>query len=304
MPGTTTAQNRVVIGMWIRLLSLALASTIWAPAGCQSDDAGEHLLAEGRELFQGGGPVGGTRADQWSIVIVAYELGEELSAQRHAEVRNQAALALERVRETGLTSAFMEERGERIVLAYGRYASPDDPDALSDLARVKSIEWRGIRPFATAVLAPPPQADLGAYPEFNLLNIRQRFGDEARYSLQVIVYGWADRERPTRADLAQFREAAEQGTVQLRREGELAFYHHGANTSSVTIGVFGDADYRIDIDSDGRKTIHESGPLRELKRRFPHLLLNGKTIRLPGVSRDGREVLQRTDLIAIPDSPR
>ena len=288
--------------MWIRSLSLALASTIWGLAGCQSEGGDEPLLTEGRELFQGGGPAGGARSDQWSIVIVAYGLGEGLSAQRRGEVRNQAALALERVRETGLASAFMEERGERIVLAYGRYAGPDDPDALSDLARVKSIEWRGIRPFATAVLAPPAQADLGAYPDFNLLNIRHLFGDKARYSLQVIVYGRADREQPTRGDLAQFREAAEQGTLQLRREGELAFYYHGPNTSSVTIGVFGDADYRIDFGSDGRKTIHESSQLRELKRRFPHLLLNGKTILLPGVSREGREVLQRTDLIAIPDS--
>lgn len=304
MSGMMAAQNRVVIGMWIRGLSLALAATIWGLAGCQSEGAGERLSIEGRELFEGGGAAGGTRADQWSIVIVAYELGEGLTAQRRVEVRNQAALALERVRATGLSAAFMEERGERIVLGYGRYAGPDDPEALSDLARVKSIEWRGIRPFASAVLAPPSQADLGAYPDFNLLNIRQRFGDKARYSLQVIVYGRADREQPTRADLALFREAAEQGTVQLRREGELAFYHHGANTSSVTIGVFGDADYRIDFDSDGRKTIHESSRLRELKGRFPHLLLNGRTILLPGVSRDGREVVQRTDLIAIPHSSR
>ena len=304
MSGMMAAQNRVVIGMWKRSLSLALAATIWGTAGCQSEGAGERLSIEGRELFARGGAAGGTRADQWSIVIVAYELGEELSAQRRVEVRNQAALALERVRETGLSSAFMEERGERIVLGYGRYAGPDDPEALSDLARVKSIEWRGIRPFASAVLAPPSQANLGSYPDLNLLTIRERFGDKARYSLQVIVYGRADREQPTRADLALFREAAEQGTVQLRREGELAFYHHGANTSSVTIGVFGDADYRIDFDSNSRKTIHESSRLRELKRRFPHLLLNGRTILLPGVSRDGSEVVQRTDLIAIPGSSR
>lgn len=288
-------KNWFLIGPARCSLFLVLLVPLAGAVSCQSNQPSKTLADEGRALFGTSSP--DPTSNLWSIVIVSYTVTKDTTMQ---EVHNQAQLDLVRVRGVGLRQAYVEMRGERLVLALGRYDGPNDPAALADLERVKSIEWSGIYPFAGALLAPPANLNIGNFPEFNLANTKQRFGKNAIYSLQIGVYGRADRTQPSEADLQQFRKAAEEGAAQLRREGELAFYYHGANTSSITIGLFGHADYRIEFDSDGRKETIRSTRISALQARFPHLLLNGKTIRLTALSQGGREVLQRTDLISIP----
>lgn len=272
-------------------LFLVLLVPLTGAVSCQSNQPSRTTAAEGRALFGTSSP--DPASNFWSIVIVSY-------TAKDSSIHNQAQLDLLRVHEVGLRQAYVEMRGERLVLALGRYDGPDDPAALADLERVKQIEWSGIKPFAGAILAPPANLNIGNFPEFNLANAMQRFGKNAIYSLQIGIYGRADRTKPSETDLKQFRKAAEEGAAQLRREGELAFYYHGTNTSSITVGVFGHADYRIEFDADGRKDTIRSGRLDALVARFPFLLLNGKTIRLTALSQGGTEVLQRTDLIGIP----
>ena len=272
-------------------LFLLLLVPLTGAVSCQSNQPSDTMAAEGRTLFGTSSP--DPASNFWSIVIVSYTVTDP-------SIHNQAQLDLVRVHEVGLRQAYVEMRGERLVLALGRYDGPDDPAALADLERVKSIEWSGINPFAGALLAPPANLNIGNFPEFNLANARRRFGNDAIYSLQIGIYGRADRTKPSEADLKLFRKAAEEGAVQLRREGELAFYYHGANTSSITVGVFGHADYRIDFDADGRKNTIRSRRLVALAARFPYLLLNGKTVRLTALSQGGTEVLQHPDLIGIP----
>ncbi len=291
----TIHKNWFLIGISRSPFLLVLFVPLTLSLSCQSNQPSETLVDEGRALFGTSSP--DVTNNFWSIVIVSYRVTKDATMQ---DVHNQAQLDLVRVQEVGLRDAYVQMRGERLVLALGRYNRPDDPAAVADLERVQSLEWADIRPFAGALLAPPANLTIGNFPEFNLANAKHRFGKEAIYSLQIGTYGRADRTRPTEADLRLFRKAAEKGAAQLRREGELAFYYHGANTSSITIGVFGHADYRIEFDVRGRKETIRSGRIIALQARFPHLLLNGKTIRLTALSQGGREVLQRTDLISIP----
>jgi hypothetical protein len=88
----------------------------------------------------------------------------------------------------------------------------------------------------------------------------------------VGIYAREDGKPTSQAEIAEFRRHAEQAVVQLRREGEQAFYYHGPTNSSVTIGLFGDDDFDV-------QTRMESPRLRSLRQRHPHNLLNGMGIK-------------------------
>jgi hypothetical protein len=298
----TFFENRTLIGTPQTRLALLLLLPCLSVLSCQSNqptsgpgDMPSDMADEGKALF---GTTSPDHADEaWSIIIVSYTITPDTTLQ---EVRSLARRDLDRVREVGLTDAYVQMRGERLVLAMGNYATPDDPQALADLDRVKSFEWEGLRPFAGALLTPPAKIDAGNYPQYNLANVKQQFGEDAIYSLLYATYGHPDKRRPTAAERKQFRNAAEEGTVALRREGEQAFYYHGPHSSSITIGVFGHDDYRIEIDANGRRKTIRSKRLNALQARYPTMLLNGQTIRLSALSQGKNEVLQRTDLISIP----
>ncbi len=259
--------------------------------GCRSDPArsgggggpaerprpGDGALAEtGRELFgvRGDAPDGARAEDAWTIVVACYPDGAS---------DETIAWALDKVRSAGnLPEAYAERRERGTILAYGRYADPGDARAHADLRTVRAIEADGTRPFAQAFLAPPPDAArAGSLPELDLINAARLYGqDKAVYTLQIGVYGRADLERPSQADLAEFRKHAEQAAAQLRREGELAFYYHGPNRSSVTIGVFGEDDY------DPMKGRPESAALQAARKSHPNNLFNGmgQKRRIPGTN--------------------
>src|SRR5207249_754255 len=105
-------------------------------------------------------------------------------------------------------------------------------------------EVGGQRPYVGAYLAPPPAGQMpGSLPQYNLLRAREAFGEKALYTLQVGVYGRRDLEHPSEADLAEERRAAEEAAFRLRQEGELAFYYHGPQMSTVSVGVFDQTDF-------------------------------------------------------------
>jgi hypothetical protein len=225
----------------------------------------ERLKQDGRDLF--GKPdknaVAKPAGSYWSIVIIAY---------REDDQTNQAQTALEKVRsEGGLKDAYLETRGAATVVAYGRYATEED--GKKDLARIRSLEVpmesaKG-KPFASSFLAPPAEMK-GTLPEYDLRNVRKQ-NPEALYTLQVGYYGLRHKS-PTAAELAEFRKAAEQAVVQLRREGEEAYYCHGPKMSMVTVGVFAAEDF----DS---QTQSYSPALAKTRLRFPYNLFNGQGVR-------------------------
>lgn len=201
---------------------------------------------------------------EWSIVLASFprEGGEA-----------PASNMLQLVKSTpGLDRAYLDLRGKSVVIAYGSYPSGGDPSAQRDLRRLRELEVNGRHPFETAVIAPPPFSGIaGTIPEYDLSTARQRFGAQAIYTLQVAVYERGGDKEPTPLELQEVRLAAERAAVELRREGELAFYYHGPRRSMVTLGLFGDADY------DVQRPERESPRLTLLRRKYPYNLVNGAT---------------------------
>jgi len=196
----------------------------------------------------------------------------------------------------------LEEHRERVVMAVGQFSGPDDPEAQRELERVRSIEIDGVKPYRSVVLGPPaPRIVYGSIPEYDLRLARERLGPDALYTLQIGVYGRADRtETPSGSELQEYRQLAEQAASELRAQGERAFYYHGGARSTVTVGVFGPEDHDPYAGPEA-----ESERLREARRRHPHNLLNGLGIReklpgRPGTSeRDYR--IQSSRLVRIPE---
>lgn len=298
-----------------RIVPLALLLA----AGCASQPTenrpSRDLAAEGESLFGSPAPApsraapdpaprgtapaprgsaSGDRAaptGRWAILLEAFAGPQAEQSAREGVTRVRSTL--------GLDGAYAEQRGGTWVLAYGHYAGASDPRALQDLARIKAIEYRGGRPLAGAYLT----ADIleGSLPEFDLRNVRAARGEWAMYTLQVAVYGLEGTDRPKAEDMAQVRQKAEEAVVDLRRQGEEAFYYHGPNRSMVTIGVF-EAE---DVDQE---TAQESARIRQLRDRYPYNLLNGRGIKEfhRGTGAGGKpatvERMQPSRIVVIPES--
>lgn len=274
-----------------------------APA--RKDSKEKTLREEGEALFGPGQgkPAGGDKAaaSHWSIVIEAF---------REEDQAAQAQAGLTKVRDVaGLSGAYLDQRGSATVIAYGRYPDPRSAEAVADLKKVQNLEvvvnGAKQKPFAAAFLA-PPETIPGSIPEYDLANAKKVHGDWVLYTLQVGVYSNEDpRKKVSAADIAEFRRTAEQAVVQLRREGEQAFYYHGPNRSMVTIGLFGIEDF------DPQQPKVMSPTLSALRKRFPHNLQNGMGIRMrvtvtdPATGRKIRqEKLQPSGLMNVPEPPR
>ncbi|HZW10375.1 MAG TPA: hypothetical protein VFF69_10770 [Phycisphaerales bacterium] len=234
-------------------------------------------------------------SSHWSIVLATFW------GEKHEEA---GRLGLHKVRaEAGLPGAYLETRDKATVIAYGRYESPSDPAAQADLARIRAVRVDGGAPFAAALLTPPaPEHLAGSLPELDLRNAKKQFGeDKALYTLQVAIYGRGDRSAATAEEVAEFRKAAEDAAVLLRRDGELAFYYHAPERSMVTVGIFGQEEY----DPLNRPGIEGFG-LIEARERHPLNLLNGKGIRekLPGVDESDPRAwrMQPSMLVGVPES--
>ncbi len=223
----------------------------------------------------------------WSVLVAMVPSGRA----------SDADAMLGTVRSAGLGGAFVSERSGRPAIAFGSYDDPASEEAQAGLARVRGVEVEGMRPFATAVLMPPPAArSTGEAASYDLRGVKARLGDSAVYTLQVGVYGRADYQRPTEPELGLFREQAEIAVSKLRGEGERAFFYHGPNSSSVTVGVFSEDDH----DGSTMPAVESPG-LRALRKRFPHNLLNGEGL-METVKTDRGPIkrLQPSRLVAIP----
>lgn len=226
------------------------------------------------EVFGSGAPAERASREPWAIVLGVFS-GE--GAQDRAEA------SAGQLRETlGLASARAEPRSRGAVVVFGGYAKPEDRAAQQDLKRLQALEIEGVRPFRTAFLAPQGGPAAGSHPLLNLNNAKANHGEGAKYTLQIAVYESDDR--------SAMMEAAERATVDLRQEGELAFYYHGPTKSMVTVGLFGDRDY-------DPRTDQRSSELQRLQQRYPYNLLNGRTII---EKRRGGERTQPSSLVQVP----
>jgi hypothetical protein len=231
------------------------------------------LREEGRKVF--GPPTTGAEQqpsagnDAWSIVLAVFR-GD--SAQADAE----ALLAQIRTRGQ-LPEAVIQVRGRDRFIVIGSFTDPASPEAQAELKRIHDLRIDGNASYAAAFLVPPPDGPVkGSIPEFDLRNARARYGDAAKYTLEIGFYGRPDAAKPSGPDLAEFRAKAEEAAAKLRQAGELAFYFHGPSKSSVTVGLFDDTDF------DPQAPGWRSPRLAETRRLHPHHLFNGQPYRVKG----------------------
>ncbi len=241
--------------------------------GCSNDgsskaDRDAELRNQGIAVFGGtessrAAASGGSQSagGGWGILL---ESATGPDADRQA--RQRAAMVSQTLQRADVRIRTMP-KGAAVIL--GSYAGPDDPRAQTDLEYIRSVQVQGQTPFRAAYLVPPPQAatDPGTMPQFSLENARREAGPGRLYTLQIAAY---ESNKP-----AEAKKAAEQAAAQLRRDGEMAFYHHGPNRSMVTIGIFGPqaADPVMGALSAEVSTI---------QKRFPNHLFNGRTVLVGG----------------------
>ncbi|MBL0871350.1 MAG: hypothetical protein IBJ18_12330 [Phycisphaerales bacterium] len=230
-------------------------------------------------------PTAAPPSNDWTIALATFR----------GDTAEQSAQAfLQQIRSVpSLSEAFVERRGQGVIVALGRFSGPGTPEGTAALNRVHTTIIDNKTPFVTAFLAPPDsQSQQGTVPEYNLARAKQLFGKPAQWTLQVGIYGLADpSKRPTESDLKEIRQRAEEAVLKLRREGELAFYYHARERSTVTIGIFDDQA------AGAIQGIAESQTLRSARERFPYNLLNGAAIR---TRQGGRDVLQPSVVVRIP----
>lgn len=258
--------------------------------GCASNGGTSRAIDtdEGRALFEG---TSSSAQDEgaWTIVLAAFRGEEAVEAARQAQARV--------VSEGGLQDARIEHRGEAVLLTLGRFDGPEDPSVAAELKRVREIEIRNFKPFEQALLT-PPQATAGTNPEYDLLNVRQMYGSGFVYTLQIGSYGRADGRPATDSERMEARRATERAVATLRSEGEQAFYFHGPNYSSVTVGLF----RAEEVDP---QTGLRSPAFYDLQAKFPYNLLNGAqrmvTLQTESPQDEAKAQAQRSVLVRIPN---
>lgn len=260
------------------LLVVALLGTLSIGASCGSAPRDNSWpTSDFDEVFGVAGTGGQTpgASPGWTILLTAFSGDDAVDRAREA-----AALIRS---ETGLADLYIDQRPQRAAVTHGRYTGPDDRQGQRDLARIRAIQIGQNRPFASAFFSPPRSGATGGHPELALTRVKQEWGPSALYTLQVGVYESRDRNEAMRA--------AEQGALQLRRQGEMAYYHHGPTRSMVTIGVFTARDYNL-------ATGEMSPAILDLRKRHPHNLFNGMGVRERGSL---GERMQPSGLVLIPD---
>lgn len=262
----------------LRLSTLPTVFSLCIGVGCRSAPSDNSLLtSEFSEVFSGGAQEGATQGSTagWTIVLATFT---------GPEAADQAQAAANRIRTgTWMSDLRVRTLETGAVLSFGEYAAPDASDARRDLQRIRQTTLNEQEAFRGAFLAPPDRQTEGSHPELALSNVREAYGADALYTLQVGVYESPNRQEAMRA--------AEQAALQLRREGELAFYHHGPTRSMVTIGVFRADEYDLASGQMSQEII-------ELKARRPYNLFNGR-----GITERGNrgERLQPSGLVLIPE---
>lgn len=266
-----------------RILCLFFAALLVAPAPLSAQPKPDPKLKEESKRLFGppqpptppgqapSAPEGESKAGGWSIMLAVY---------RGDTAPQEAATLLQQIQSKGqLPGAYLQTRGPSTVIVAGSFADSASPDAQAELKRIRELVVSGATPYASAFLIPPPTGGIpGSLPEMDLRNARDKYGPTAKHTLEVGYYGRNDTTKPTPTELTEFRKAAEDAAAKLRQAGELAFYFHGPNRSSVTVGLFDETD------SDPQTPSFRSARLTEARKLHPYHLFNGEAYRIKGRS--------------------
>jgi hypothetical protein len=278
---------------------LAFVVCLLGLAACKTTpDADPDLKQQTKELF----PESGGAANE-----DAGEATSELSAKwtikllhlKGSPQEPAIQAVLRSVKANGVPEAFLESRGENTLIVVGKYDAPGSADAQAMLKRVKEIQIDGQRPYMAAHMLPPPAQSLkGTIPEWDLRNVRAKYGKQAEFTLQINIYT-NPGGRATAAQLKEFRKAAEDAVGTLRKEGANAFYYHDQAGSTVTVGLFS----QDDLDSGFSLKPGAGSGVRELQKKFPYAMVNGAGVRDRSVDTQGKPVesMRPSFIVRVPD---
>ncbi|MDI1290166.1 MAG: hypothetical protein PSX37_09510 [bacterium] len=240
------------------------------------------------------------RLGMWSIVISVLrgDGAEQAARESQAMVQNAG----------GVRGTYVEKRGDTVVVAFGHYEDPTSESAQMDLVRIRSTVIEGTQPYLGAALSPPPFETIGTIPQYDLTTAKELPSNrKCIYTLQVAQYCRPDSTPPSMGERAEFRKAAEQAAVTLRREGEEAYYYHGPRMSVVTVGMFTDVEYRTQSKrsmENPESTVMltrpvESLEIKQLRERRPYNLVNGQAMKTK-TKGDNDAKIQRSIMVEIP----
>jgi len=199
--------------------------------------------------------------------------------------QNDVIEMIRRVRtQTGLTDLWVADTGEKSLLQAGRFRSPDDLDARFMLRTARNAQIDGEKPFEDAQVLPiqTGYGEPGVEPDPH--DLRQLAGTPDYHTLEVAIFTPEHRA---------FRSAAKKKAQALREKDYEAYFYHGPNASSVTVGLF----TRDDWDLVGTTEVY--GPrIQALREQFPDLLVDGeKRQRVEGDPSQGHEP---TKIVRVP----
>jgi hypothetical protein len=234
---------------------------------------------------------GATKGGRWSVMLATF------STEDHLERAN--AFRTELVSSyPELASATVRRLGKGSAIVVGAFEAPQDKAAQLELKRVKEIERRGRRPFATAMLVRTTTDDASGPPKpFDLRSLRAKF-PKVRPLFTLQVAAWSTfSEKGVKYD--DMRRAAERYCLDLRAKGQEAWFHHDedSETSVVTVGNFNRRAY------DARTTLF-SPEVEDLMRQFPAHLVNGEPLLVPvdPANPKGRSKPQPCRLVEVPET--
>lgn len=189
---------------------------------------------------------------------------------------------------SGLNGLWVLDQGWRSQLYYGKYKSQADRQAENDLAAWRDLSARGVVAVALPMLTPTVMP--GSDPRHNLLYL----GPQFVYTLQIGHYDPQFGKG--------FRAAAEDAVAALRSEGLEAYYYHGPERSSVTIGAYPASAVQSIATPSGRVETRIADPrIVELQERFPTYFVNGLEQRVrPANAADAAGTPVPTSLAEIP----
>jgi hypothetical protein len=219
-----------------------------------------------------------TIEDSWLVVLLTIDAQSPGAAET-------AAIAAEEVRsQGGLSQARAVLRGDAWLVVAAEFSREQDEAAREEHTRIRSLKFDQAQPFAAAtLLAPAKRGEAGTLPEFDLATLRGRIPAGVEYTLQIGIYQVDDgTEVPTEKQLKEIRAAAETAVKTLRADGVEAFYWHGPTRSTVTVGLFREADIQRTAREGGKEIVvpQRSEKLAAAQAAFPQNLVNGMAIRV------------------------
>lgn len=199
--------------------------------------------------------------------------------------QNQVIEMIRRVRtQSDLTDLWVADTGEKSLLQAGRFRSPDDLDARFMLRTARNAQIDGEKPFEDAQVLPiqTGYGEPGVEPDPH--DLRQFAGTPGYHTLEVAIFT---------PEHGPFRSAAKKMAEELREQDHEAYFYHGPNASSVTVGLFTRADWEL------VGTTEVYGPrIKALREQFPHLKVNGEK-RL-SVEGDPEQGYEPTKIVRVP----